>query len=172
MSAQLQLRLTAHPSAKLIFLCDRARSSAHRNRHSRGHKSLCSFPEITTEPSSTELQRVDIGTSAVPCYKRVPVYNIQSELRLPAREPTAKGLNPAIHSITGLLRKRFCSRTETKPVVRSSPAMVITVAGVKQARAYSKTPCRLGKGEYEPLSKLKGKLREEVCRRSSLSYWR
>lgn len=172
MSAQLQLRLTAHPSAKLIFLCNQAPSPARRNRHSRGHQSLCTFPEIATEPSSTELHRVDIGTSAVPCYKRVPVYNIQSELRLPAREQTAKGLNPAIHSITSLLRKRFCARTEAKPVARSSPAMIITVAGLKQARPCSKTPLRLGKGEYEPLSKLKGKMREEVCRRSSLSYWR
>lgn len=100
------------------------------------------------------------------------MYNIQSELRLPAREQTTKGLNPAIHSITGLLRKRFGARTETKPVARSSPTMVITVAGLKQAKSYSKTPVRLVKGEYEPLSKLKGKLREEVCRRSSLSYWR
>lgn len=169
MSAQLQVRLTSHPSAQLILLYDQAASSfqspQRRNRHSQGHQSLCLFPQIE---SSSDLQRVDIGVSAAPCYKRVPVYNIQSELRLPTAE------SRGIHSVTGLLRKRFGGKAAGRPAARCSPALVVTVTGLKQTRTASKTPFRTGpsRGEYEPLSKVKGKLRDEVVRRSSLSYWR
>jgi len=178
MSAQLQVRLTSHPSAKLIFLYDQAAASLQvphrRNRHSKAHQSLCVFPEIATEPSSTELQRVDIGTSAMPCYKRVPVYNVESESRLPTAEMGVRSGNPAVHSVTSLLRRRFGAKGGVRPVARCSPTLVVTVAGLKQTRSVSKTPLRAGpnKGEYEPLSKVKGKLRNEVIRRSSLSYWR
>lgn len=170
MSAKLLLHLNSNPSAQLIVPSSRHpafQSPLRRNHLTKPSQSESSLPQIATEPSTTDLHKVDIGTSAVSVYRQIPVYNVHSVLKVPSVD---RSVSPGVRSVTNLLRKRYTGRNSLRPVTRGNPGLVVAVTRIK----HENKPIKLSysKASYEPLSRINIKTKTEGRHRSSLSYWR